>query len=107
MSATETDQSIEERAAAEADEPTGQQPIPGTAVQLSLDAGGESPESASMKLRGGSVPIEGEFPKGSLVGLWIEVRIGEVTFADTIDKFGNVTGTERRHVGRITRVQRA
>jgi hypothetical protein len=108
VSATETDdpqvgQSIEEIAAAE--EP-GQLPIPGTRETLSLSAGGEKPQSSSIKLRGGSLSLEGQFDKGETVAIWVEVRIAEVQFVDKTDAHGNINGTERRHVGRMQRVQR-
>lgn len=83
-----------------------QLPIPGQHLQLSLDAGGELPQSSSIKLRGGSLALEGQFAKGDVAHLWIEVRVGEVTFVDKVDAHGTVTGTERRHVARMTRVQR-
>jgi hypothetical protein len=86
-------------------EPT-QLPIPGQYQQLSLDAGGDAPQSSSIKLRGGSLALEGQFAKGDVVHLWIEARVGEVTFVDKVDAHGAVTGTERRHVARMTSVQR-
>jgi hypothetical protein len=105
--ATDTGRSIED-AAAEPDDPEGpvQLPIEGEHRQLSLDAGGDAPETSTIKMRGGSLALEGEFDKGSRVALWVECVIGEVTFADKHDQYGNVTGTERRHVARMIRVQR-
>lgn len=84
----------------------GQMPIPGTGSQLTLEAGGELPESSTVKLRGGSLPLEGQFNKGDTVRVWVEVQISEVHFVDKIDQHGNVNGTERRHLGRMRRVQR-
>ena len=108
MSATEEQvgQSIEDRAAEEGAEPTGQLPIPGTRPQLSGEAGGEAPESSTVKLRGGAVPIEGQFDKGEFLDVWVRVRVAEVHFVDTTDKYGNVTSTERKHVGRIVQTTR-
>lgn len=83
-----------------------QEPIPGTGQQLSLTAGGDDPETSEVKFRGGSVPIEGQFDKGEIVNVMVKVRIAEVHFVDTIDKYGNVTGTVRRHVGKMQGVQR-
>lgn len=82
------------------------QPVPGSNTQLSLIAGGEEPTSASMKLRGGAIPIEGEFEKGDALRLVVEVRIAEIQFVDQIDRSGYVLGCERRHVARIDSVRR-
>jgi hypothetical protein len=83
-----------------------QEPLPGTGSQLSLLAGGDEPETAEVKLRGGSLPVEGQYEKGEVVNLMIKVRIAEVHFVDVIDKYGNVTSTVRRHVGKMQGVQR-
>lgn len=99
----EEGESIEEQAAKE--QPL-QLAIPGTEMSLSLDAGGDDPETSSVKLHGGSAPIEGQYAKGAIIKLWVEVRVSEVHFVDSIDKFGHVTGTERRHIGKMMRVQR-
>jgi hypothetical protein len=85
----------------------GQLPIPGTIAELSLNAGGESPETASMKLMGGSLPVEGEFDKGDLVRVWVEGRVTSVEFVDHLGKDGYVESTERRHKMRMVRVRRA
>jgi hypothetical protein len=74
--------------------------------QLSLIAGGEEPTSASMRLKGGAVPVEGEFEKGDFLVLRVEARISEIHFIDQIDGSGYVMGAERRHVARIDSVQR-
>lgn len=106
MSATEAPpgESIEDRAA---QEPPSQEPIPGTGHQLTLIAGGDEPDSAEVKFRGGSVPIEGQFDKGEVVEVIIKIRIAEVHFVDKIDKFENVTSTVRRHQGKMVSVRRA
>lgn len=108
MSATEereaeVGKSIEDAA----DDAPAQQPLPGTAPTLSLSAGGDAPTSSSIKLRGGSLALEGQFNKGEVVAVWVEIRVSEVQFVDKIDVHGNVSGTERRHLGRMTSVQRA
>lgn len=108
MSATQTDdpavgQTIEEKAAEE----PAQLPLPGTREELSLGAGGVPPESASMKFRGGSVGVDGEYEKGAIVHAWVEIQVSEVHFVDKVDANGNVTGTERRHIGRVRRIQKA
>lgn len=99
------DESIESQAE-NLEQSMGQMPIPGTGHQLTLDAGGEMPQTASMKLLGGSLPLEGEFDKGEIVRVWVEGRISEVTFVDRIGADGYVEGTERRHKLRMTRVRR-
>lgn len=89
------------------DEPEGQLPLAGEQLELSLDAGGALPQSASIRLRGGSLALEGQFAKGDVGHVWVEFRVAEVHLVDRIDAHGDVTGTERRHVARMTRVQRA
>lgn len=76
-----------------------QEPLPGTGKQLTLIAGGEEPSSSEVKFRGGAVPLEGQYDKGDIVEVVLKIRIGEVAFADTHDKYGNVTSTVRRHTG--------
>lgn len=90
----------------EADHPQEpqQMPIPGTRPELSASSGGAAPETASMKFQGGSVSVEGEFEKGAVVRVWAEIVVREVHFVDKIDQHGNVTGTERRHIGRVRRI---
>ena len=89
------------------EQPEETPPVLGASRQLSLIAGGEEPTSASMKLKGGSIPLEGEFEKGDLVKLTVEARVTEVHFIDLIDKSGYVLGAERKHVARLDSVQRA
>lgn len=83
-----------------------QEPIPGFAEAMSLDAGGEAVTKSSIKLVGGALPLEGQFSKGDVVRLQLEIRVGEVSFVDTVDVNQNVTGTERKHVARVTSVRR-
>jgi hypothetical protein len=97
-------ESIEDRA--DNGEPVGPPPILGREVQLSLLAGGEEPDSSTFKLRGGSLPVEGEFEKGSIVILRVVASVDEVTFADKKDNDGYVVSTERRHVAKIMSVRR-
>lgn len=91
--------------AAENQEPQ-QLPLPGTRPELSLTAGGTAPESASMKFRGGSVSVDGEFEKGAVVHAWVEMVVTEVHFVDKTNPDGHVTGTERRHIARVRRIQK-
>lgn len=109
MSATEekTDEQVGRSIEEAADDEPAQKPLPGTAPALSLSAGGEAPTSSSIKLRGGSLTLEGQFAKGETVSVWVEIRVSEVQFVDKLDVHGNVSGTERRHVGRMTSVQRS
>jgi len=100
------EKSIEEQAEG-IEESLGQLPIPGYGNNLTLDAGGNQPESATMKMQGGSLPVEGEFSKGDTVRLWIEGKVQKVEFVDLHDKNGFIVGTERRHVLRSVRVRRA
>lgn len=81
--------------------------VEGHSGQLSLGVGGRSPDKASVKLRGGSIVVEGQFEKGDEVTLVINARIAEVHFVDRIDEHGVVTSTERRHFARMTGVRRA
>jgi hypothetical protein len=101
----EPEKSIEAQAEA-LEESLGQLPIPGTITELSLNAGGEKPETASLKLMGGTLPVEGEFDKGDLVRVWVEGRVTEVAFVDHLGKDGYPEGTERRHKVRMVRVRR-
>lgn len=84
----------------------GPPPIAGGQQQLSLLAGGEEPSSASMKMRGGSIPVEGEFEKGDSMTLLVVCRVAEVHFVDTVDEYGTVITTERRHVAKVMSVRR-
>lgn len=102
------EKSIEEQAEeASEDEATGQQAIPGTVSKLTLGAGGNKPESSEMKMRGGSLPVDGEFAKGSRIRLVIEGVVAEVSFVDHYGKDNYVDGTVRRHMLRSVHVRRA
>ena len=86
----------------EAPEPS----IEGTA-QLSMNVGGMRPTVASMKLRGGSIPVEGEFKKGDRLTLVVEVSVDEIHFVDKKDNDGRPVQVERRHISKIAGVRRA
>lgn len=103
--ADDEEKSIEEQAE-ELEAQVGQLPIPGTGATLTLDAGGNDPETASMRLLGGTLPVDGEFVKGERVKIWVEGVVSEVAFVDHIGKDGYADGTERRHKVRMTRVRR-
>lgn len=91
-----------------ADQPMIEEPpLPGTVQQLSFDVGGESPTSSTLKLRGGSIPVEGIYKKGDTIQLIVSARISEIAFVDKIDASGYVTATERRQLARIESARRA
>lgn len=105
MATTEADavgRSIEDEA--DAPQEPAQLPIPGTRPELSSSSGGEKPETALMKFQGGSVNVEGEFEKGAVIRVWAEIVVSEVHFVDKRDQHDNVTGTVRRHIGRVRRI---
>ncbi len=93
----------------EPDAPTAEkeeETIPGVNRQLSLLAGGEEPDSSSFKMRGGSIPVEGEFVKGDIVKVMVTLTVDEVHFIDKKDKDGYVVGTERRHIAKPLSIRR-
>lgn len=98
-------QSIENLA--EQQQPEGQEPLEGDNQQLTLIAGGEEPTGSSIHLRGGAVPLEGSFDKGQIIELIVRARVHEIDFIDMHDKFGNIIGTERKHVARAINVRRS
>lgn len=102
----EEQQSIEDIAANGGAEEEERETYIEGARQLSLLAGGEEPTSSSMRLRGGSVPVEGEFEKGDRMRLVVEVVVSEVHFVDVRDPAGFVARTERRHVAKAESVSR-
>jgi hypothetical protein len=87
--------------------PDGPPPIEGKRQQLSLVAGGEDPDASESKLRGGSVPVEGEFEKGDVLTLLVKVSCDEVHFIDKKDNDGYVVATTRRHIFKPLSIQRA
>ena len=105
MSDTET---IAEAAAEDLDAARPvQMPLPGTGKALTLDAGGEPPDSAEVKIVGGAIPLAGQFDKGDEIEIIVRVRCGKVEFVDKVDSDGYVVGTTRRHVLRMTSCRRA
>lgn len=81
-------------------------PIEGATGQLSLAVGGRKPDSSEFKLKGKSVPVEGQYQKGDLVRLEVIVRVGELSFVDKVDNAGEVTHTTRRHHGLVQSARR-
>lgn len=86
--------------------PPMQIPIEGFGATISTTPGGDRPQSSSIALRGGKLPINGEFKKGDVIEFYVRARVAEVNFVDTVDKFGEVTGTERKHVAKPVAVTR-
>lgn len=86
--------------------PPMQIPLPGTTLQLSLTVGKERPTSSEIKLRGGSMPIEGQFNDGDEITLQVHVRIAEIAFVRRHDKFGNPGNLIRRHTTQMVGVTR-
>lgn len=90
----------------------GEQALPAIILegdgQLSLRVGGAKPDKATVKLRGGSIGIpQGQYEKGDTVNLMVKVKCAEVHFVDKTDgQTGEVTETERRHVFKISGVER-
>ncbi len=99
---------IEDMSPEEVAEPTPpmQIPLEGTIRQLSIIVGGDRPQTAEVKLRGGSQPLEGEFKKGDVIELFVRARVSELHFVDLVDKYGEVTGTVRRHIVKPISVRR-
>jgi hypothetical protein len=70
--------------------------------QLSMAVGGKRVTTASLRLGGGKVDVEGQFDKGEILVLRVEAVVGEVAFVDQTDpKTRQVTGCDRRHKARI------
>lgn len=59
--------------------------------QLSLDVGGDPPDSAVVKI-GGSIPISRDLPNALVVS---------VAFVDKVDEHLNITATERVHAAKV------
>lgn len=90
----------------------GEQAEPQVAIagdgKLSLAVGGLAPDSAEVKLRGGSIEMPaGQLKKGEIVNLMVKVQVAEVHLVDKIDNStGEITGTVRRHVAKIKGVEK-
>lgn len=76
--------------------------------QLSIKVGGEKPDTAQVRLQGGSIQLrEGQFEKGEYVNLVVKARCAEVHFVDKIDKAtGDVVEVIRRHKLKIEHVEK-
>jgi hypothetical protein len=102
-----TDETVEDMAETQPEPtPPMQIPIEGLSDGITATPGGDRPKTASVTLRGGKLNVSGEFKKGDMVELYVRCRIAEVHFVDTVDAFGEITGTERKHVAKPVAVQR-
>ena len=118
MSSTMEDQVAREQAEFEGDETTVEEmaeqepevlpmqiPLEGFTESITVTVGGAKPQSSAVALRGGKLPVEGEFQKGDEIELYVRARIAEIHFVDC-DDYGEVTGTERRHIAKPIAVRR-
>jgi hypothetical protein len=83
-----------------------QVPLEGFTESITVTVGGARPQSSVVALRGGKLPVEGEFRKGDEIELYVRARVAEIHFVDTHDQYGEVTGTERRHIAKPVAVRR-
>jgi hypothetical protein len=97
---------VEEMAEQEEELLPMQVPLEGFSDSISVTVGGERPQTSAIALRGGRLPVEGEFKKGDVVELYVRCRVAEIHFVDVIDKYGEVTGTERKHIAKPIAVRR-
>jgi hypothetical protein len=76
--------------------------------QLSLKIGGRKPDSAEVKLRGGSIKVpKGQYEKGDVLNFLVKVRCTEIHAVDKIDNStGEVVETVRRQIFKIQGVER-
>lgn len=100
--------------AAEADLPAAPKPTPPMQIALPGDwdtigeaFGGRAPDTSEIRLLGGKMPIEGSFPKGTVLDLLVRVKVTGVLGQDTVDAFGQEESTIRRHMARMIAVRRA
>lgn len=75
--------------------------------KLTATIGGKKPTSSSIAIVGGKVGLEGQFEKGEIVPLRIDVLVNDVGLKDSEDpKTGQIVATERRHKARIVAIER-
>jgi hypothetical protein len=102
----EGETTVEEMAEQEEELLPMQVPLEGFTDSITVTVGGARPQTSAVALRGGKLPVEGEFKKGDEIELYVRARIAEIHFVDTVDKYGEVTGTERRHIAKPVAVRR-
>lgn len=75
--------------------------------QLSWSVGGKRPTQATLSIKG--VPkLNGEFEKGEVIELKLQIQVVSVAFKDEIDKAtGQAIDCVRQHVGEVVAVSRA
>lgn len=86
--------------------PPMQIPLEGLGSTITATPGGLRPSTSSVVLRGGKLAVEGEFKKGDVVELYVRCRVGDVSYPDTHDKYGEAISCERKHVLRPIAVRR-
>lgn len=86
--------------------PPMQIPLPGLDADITSAFGGRAPDTSEIKLLGGKMPIEGSFPKGTVLDLHVRVKVTGVLGQDTVDAFGQEESTIRRHMARMISVRR-
>lgn len=74
---------------------------------LTLDVGGEAPDTSTIVLAGGSIGLGAkEFHKGDVVEVRVRAVVNKVSFIDKTGKeTDEVIGTERRHAAKITALE--
>lgn len=87
--------------------PPMQIPLPGDWETIGDAFGGRAPDTSEIRLLGGKMPIEGSFEKGTVLDLYVRVKVTGVLGQDTVDAFGQEESTIRRHMARIIAVRRA
>jgi hypothetical protein len=82
--------------------------LEGDRKALNGSMGGRKPDTASVKLRGGSAIVpEGQYDKGDVVNLLIKVRCTELHGIDKMDNStGEIVSTERRHIFKVMGVEK-
>jgi hypothetical protein len=81
--------------------------VEGTRGQLSWAVGGLEPASSTLTVSGMSaLEVAGEFDKGEVLKLEVEVRVNSVEFADTDDPDGYAEACEKRFKGKVVSYKR-
>jgi hypothetical protein len=102
----ELDEELPEEPPAEKPTPPMQIPLPGDWSGIGTEFGGRQPDTSEIRLLGGKMPIQGSFPKGTVLDLHVRVKVTGVLGQDTVDAFGQEEATIRRHMARMISVRR-